>query len=161
GPAVYAFDLADRKKLWDYNLSGRSSGGVNVNLTTVDAEGGVRVTNQQDGTVQRLGQVAAVQPTYVCILSRAGLIAVDPFKGPEEGLLWRKTDVRPNVQVFGDAEYVYLVELGTDGTPSTTRAVRASDGVSVPVPGFAELYDPKKRLRTLGRQLLVFDENAM
>jgi hypothetical protein len=67
-------------------------------------------------------------------------------------------DVSTRTQVFGDDQYLFLIEVRNDGTPSNGRALRARDGVSVQVPDFAELY--KRKLRTVGRDLLLSESDA-
>src|SRR5207253_6403674 len=71
---------------------------------------------------------------------------------------WTKTGVSPKAEVFGDNNHVYVFESGGDGVPAMTRALRAEDGVSVPIPDFSALYP--KRIRTLGRLLLLSEDDA-
>src|SRR5262249_22962182 len=53
---------------------------------------------------------------------------------------------------------IYLVETNNDGAVTTAnRAVRAADGVTVPVPEFTKAYQHK--IAHLGRTLLVKDES--
>src|SRR5205807_7740593 len=56
-------------------------------------------------------------------------------------------------QIFGDSDYVYIVDINLEGTPTATKVLRAHAGVSVEVPDFAALY--QRRLRAAGRTLLV------
>ena len=89
----------------------------------------------------------------------AGLrLAVDPRRpdgaGPadRQDAVGRATTSRARCRLFGDARHIYLVELNNDNTASTTRAFRAEDGASVPVPNFASLYQKKQRI--VGREML-------
>jgi outer membrane protein assembly factor BamB len=156
GYMVYGFDVVDKKKLWELNL---------YSLRNLPVPNGTRLHLDQrdsswqliypDNAIQRIGQTGPVEGSYVCLLSRDGLLAVDPIRG---SILWSKSDISPRSHVFGDEEHVYVVDVAADGTAAATRAVRALDGVSVEVPRFAELY--QKRLRILGRRLLVRDTDA-
>jgi len=60
--------------------------------------------------------------------------------------------------VFGDDGHVYVVETVGDNGPTTVKALRAQDGVAVPVPDFGKLY--ARRVRTLGRCLLLAEDDA-
>jgi outer membrane protein assembly factor BamB/tetratricopeptide (TPR) repeat protein len=154
GHMVYAFDVVDRKKLWEWNLYGPGGTAPQMSRTMQDRDGTVQVV-YQDGWVQRLGNSGPVEASYVCLHTRTGLVALDPARGT---VLWAKTGVSPKSQAFGDADYVFLVETNPDGTAGATRAVRAQDGVSVAVPDFGPLY--QRRLRVLGRQILLADTDS-
>src|SRR5262249_16910229 len=103
-----------------------------------------------DGYTQKIGQVGPVQPSYVCLQTNQGLVALDPLKGT---VLWSKTDVPMRTQIFGDDRHVYLIEVRDNGKASEGRALRAHDGVAVPVADFSEVFP--NRVRTLGRNLLL------
>src|SRR5262249_18254241 len=60
-------------------------------------------------------------------------------------------------QVFGDEDYVFVVE-SHDGRVGASRALRAQDGVSIPVADFATAF--QNRVRFLGRHLLVKDSDS-
>src|SRR5262249_46456307 len=83
------------------------------------------------------------------------LVAVDPLSGR---VLWTRSDVSPRNHVFSDEDNVYVVEIDAAGNPSTTRAFRAYDGVTVRVPDFTAVYS--KRVRTVGRNLLASATDA-
>jgi hypothetical protein len=59
-------------------------------------------------------------------------------------------------QLFGDDEHVYIVEPNGENAPATIRALRAQDGISVPVPDFGRLYP--HRIHTDGRRLLLQED---
>jgi outer membrane protein assembly factor BamB len=156
---VYALDLADNRKLWERDLLGKSAAaatGPAQQHVTGDPDGSLWLMSQ-DGTRKRIGQVGVVEASYVCLQTREGLEALDPIRGTT---LWKKTDVPSQCHIFGDGEFVYLVDVGSDGNSfGKTYAVRASDGVSVPVPDFSALFAPSKRVgRPLDRHLVLFED---
>src|SRR5262249_21192556 len=61
------------------------------------------------------------------------------------------------IELFGDAQHVFYSEIRHDGF-GPGRALRAQDGVSVPLPEFAGLLP--KRLRVHDGALLVSDAGA-
>lgn len=149
GHLVYGFDLLERKKLWQKSLLGLEAFNPQANIY-LDHEGlffGVPSSNTRDS----LGMIGPVTAAYVCLLTREGLVAIEPATG---SVLWTKSDVPSRTLVFGDEEYVYLVDARDDGG-STARAVRGKDGTAVEVPEFAKLFNTKNRPRFYGRHLLV------
>jgi outer membrane protein assembly factor BamB len=152
GSMVYGFDPVGHRKLWERNLFGSGVGQPNMQITQ-DRDGGVQA-HYPDGHTRRLGQTGPVQASYVCLQTRDGLVALDPLRGTT---LWTKTDVSAGVQIFGDDQHVYLVDVRADGTVGNSRALRARDGVSVDVPEFGTLY--QRRLRIVGRNLLLSETN--
>jgi outer membrane protein assembly factor BamB/tetratricopeptide (TPR) repeat protein len=149
---VYAWDLADQKKLWEVNLLGRS---VNSQVmeTHTDADGTIRLI-YSDGTKIRIGQMGLLESSYVCLPTRDGLVGMNPVTG---AVLW-KHEAPSGVQIFGDTDYIFAVDSNDEGNPTSTIAIRAADGVSVRVPDFSRLFHPPRRVSTLGRNLIVFDE---
>lgn len=85
--------------------------------------------------------------------SRNTLTALDPATGEPR---WARADVPANLDAFGDAEHLYLVEQQADGAVRAVRAVRTGDGTAVPIPDAVEAYAHK--VRTLGRNLLVSEK---
>ncbi|HLW65198.1 MAG TPA: PQQ-binding-like beta-propeller repeat protein, partial [Gemmataceae bacterium] len=153
---VYAFDLVARKKLWEYNLFGENAFvNQNVQQTIQQPDGSMQIV-YADGMRLRIGQNAVVESSYICLPERDGLVAVDPILGKKKKL-WSKT-MPTSGFLFGDATHVFIAEMGDDGRPGATKAVRAADGVTVPVPDFSKQFDPAHRLRIIGRNLLVFDD---
>jgi len=149
GHVVYAFDPVAGKKLWEKNLMGNALlPGANPQITQ-DRDGTLQVT-YADGFVQKVGKTGPIEASYVCLNTRDGLVALDPLTG---SVLWTKTDVPMRTQIFGDDQYVYLVEVRADGTCGAGKALRAHDGVAVEVPDFGPLYS--RRIRTVGRHLLL------
>ncbi|HEV3205231.1 MAG TPA: PQQ-binding-like beta-propeller repeat protein, partial [Gemmataceae bacterium] len=149
GHVVYAFDPVEKKKLWEKNLMGNGIlPGTNFQITQ-DRDGTLQLT-YADGFVQKVGKTGPIEASYVCVNTRDGLVALDPLKGT---VLWTKTDVPMRTQIFGDDQYVYLVEVHQDGSSGAGKALRAHDGVAVDVPDFGPLYS--RRIRTIGRHLLL------
>ncbi len=158
---IFAFDLVEKKKLWEYNLYEPETANAPQNGSLWrDNHDGNYYLLYPDGFKQRLGQPGPLQANYVCLQTRKGLVALDPVLGPA-GKLWTKTDVSPRSEIFGDDRHIFLVDVNADGLPiSASRAVRASDGVTVAVPEFIDLYKKEKRLHVRGGTLLARDTNA-
>jgi outer membrane protein assembly factor BamB len=153
GPVVYAFDPIDRKIQWDKNLSGPTLGIPNQMM--FDGNGNPQVY-YNDGFFQRMGRTGPIEPSYVCLINRDGLMALDPVQGTT---LWTKTDVNSHTQVFGDDQHVFLVDVNNGSAAAGTgRAVRAHDGAPVSVPDFAALY--QRKLALVGRNLLLRENES-
>jgi outer membrane protein assembly factor BamB/tetratricopeptide (TPR) repeat protein len=135
GSAVYGLDPLGHRILWEKNLAGPTGPNNYVNLM-LDPQDGTPAILYPDGYQQRIGQLGPVQAGYVCVLTRDGLVALDPTNGTT---LWSRSDVPLRCRLYGDEQRVYVVEQGADGRAAGTRAFRAADGVSVPVPDFAPL----------------------
>jgi outer membrane protein assembly factor BamB len=157
---VYAFDLAERKELWKFNLFGKNPLLNNQPANNMLLDDGRLYVAHPDSRREQVGQVGVVESSYVCVQTREGLVALDPAR-PGPSVLWAKGDVPVRAQVFGDERHVYVVDAGTADAPINppkVQALRAQDGVSVPVPDFGPLY--AKRLWALGRSLLVSEDGA-
>jgi outer membrane protein assembly factor BamB len=153
---VFGLDPVGKRVLWEKNLFGKAGSGLPQQQNIMPDNDGALVILYTDGYQEKLGQVGPIGPAYVCIQSRGeGLQALDPVTGRT---LWTRSDVTSRSQLFGDDQYLYMVEVGQDGTVGGSRAFRASDGVSVKVPDFAALY--QKRVRTIGRNILLSDNDA-
>ncbi len=154
GPLVYGLDLAGHKVLWHRNLLENAPVNVNFNIQADPRDGTLQMVTYDPFTSQpytrKIGQLGNLEGSYVCIQTQKGLVALDPLKGTE---LWTKTDVPARTQIFGDDQYIYLVEVRDGTVVGNARCLRASDGVKVEVPDFATAY--QGRLRILGRNLLV------
>jgi outer membrane protein assembly factor BamB len=153
---VFGIDPVNKKVLWEKSLLGATKNMPQQQQFNVDPRTGQLVILYHDGYQQRLGQMGPMGASYVCLQTRDGLLAVDPVTGRT---LWTRNDVSPRSELFGDDEYVYLVELGPDGTPGGSRAFRASDGVSVKVPEFGTVY--QKRVRTIGSNILLSENDKV
>jgi outer membrane protein assembly factor BamB len=146
---VFGIDPVHRKVMWEHSLAGQQPL-QRIQNVHVDPRDGQLVVEPVPGFQYRLGQLGIVQPSYVCLLTHDGLLAVDPLSGLT---LWTRNDVPSRAELFGDAEHVYLVEVDAKGKASGARAFRAADGVSVKVPDFAAAY--QNRSRILGGKILT------
>jgi outer membrane protein assembly factor BamB len=105
----------------------------------------------------RPGQIGVIESSYVCLITRDGLVAVDPTRG---NVLWTKSNVSAHVQLMGDDNYVFVFESNADGGVTSARAVRASDGVEVQIQDSAQVFSNLKKSKTAGRRVLVLDEKS-
>ena len=90
-----------------------------------------------------------MEPSHVALVTQNGLLVLDPIRGGE---LWKKSDVSAGSRVFGDEQYLCVVEAA-DGGIGSTRVYRAGDGEPVVAPNYSREY--QGRLRTVGRYLLT------
>jgi outer membrane protein assembly factor BamB/tetratricopeptide (TPR) repeat protein len=154
GMSAIAVDLETGKKLWQHSLLEIELPplGTNINQVLPEPDGAIWIMfwNPQLGGQQRrirVGQIVAVQPSYVALLLQKTLVVLDPMRGTT---LWTKTDLSADTTVFGDDQYIYLVD--TAGGGSNGRALRASDGAQAKVADFGLLY--QNRVRLLGSRIL-------
>jgi outer membrane protein assembly factor BamB len=152
GINVYAFDLAEKRVLWEKSLFG--SEGMPITQIIPNPQGGLNAMFP-DNRTERIGQAGPVEPGYVCLQTRQGLTAVDPIKGT---VLWSKSDISATTHVFGDEQNIYMIEARNDGTFSSGKAIRAHDGVTVNVPDFAPVY--ANRVAQRGRHMLLKEADA-
>jgi outer membrane protein assembly factor BamB/tetratricopeptide (TPR) repeat protein len=166
GHLVYGIDPVNRRVLWEVNLAVGGSGGpiavrpgVNpANGPTwnaqhpplVDPRDGSVVITYADGWVQRLGQAGPLEGQTVCVQTREALTALDPLTGR---VLWSRSDVNSRNRLFADEDHVFVVELNNENQAHAGRVFRAADGITVPAPDFATLF--QKRLQVLGRNILI------
>jgi outer membrane protein assembly factor BamB len=148
GVIVYGFDPVDQKVLWEKNLYGS---GVSNNHSIMQGANGPQILFP-DGYQLSLGQAGPVEPAYVCVRTREGLIAIDPLRGT---VLWQRQDIPVRAEVFGDDQHVYCVELHADNSVGNSHAFRAHDGVSEEVPEFGRLF--ARRTVVVGRKIFVQD----
>jgi len=154
GQTVIAIDPLSKKIVWEKSLLGSQGAGQQVNVQ-VDYTDGTFWVMTATGQRLNLGQLGPVTPSAVTILTRDGLTAYDPLTGKT---LWTRTDVPLRAKVFGDEKHVFVVEIGDAGQPTSSRAYRAQDGVTVNVPGFDKLF--ASRIRVMGRSLLVAENDG-
>ncbi len=148
---VYAYDLADQKKLWEYNLFGKTP--MQLEPRAQNEPDGVRLC-YQDGWTQKVGQVAVIASSYVCLSTRAGLVALDPAKGT---VLWTNSNIGPCVRLrlMGDDNHIFVYEANDAGSLISARAFRASDGVELRVPDSTKLFAELKKSAPAGRYVLM------
>lgn len=164
GAVVYALDADNGKLLWQQGLLEAQAGnqpvqpnpfqpGVMPQQVLADQDGYLEIFlwNQLNNQRTRVpvGHVGAVEASYVALLTQKGLMVVDPLRG---SLLWKKMDVAPSSRVFGDENYIFIVETA-EGAAGFGRALRASDGMEVPVQDFGGVYH--SRVKVLGRRILA------
>jgi outer membrane protein assembly factor BamB len=154
---VYAFNPAEHKLLWSYPLLGKHADvpAFAPGTLSVDPSDNRLIASYADGRKEPLGGIGLVTPSYVIVFTREGLVALDPTRpapSRNPSVLWTKADVPMKAELFGDDEHVYVVEPGGDNLPAKVRALRAQDGVTVPVADFGPIY--AGRIRTDGRCLL-------
>ncbi|OWK44317.1 hypothetical protein FRUB_02249 [Fimbriiglobus ruber] len=146
GQFAYCFDLAEKRELWRYNLIGAGAAPYN-NPPRMEMADGDALFSYEDGWTLRLGRSAVLQPTYTCLVTRDGLVALDPATGQK---LWVRSNVSPKVQIFGDAKHVFLVE------GSNSRVIRAVDGTTVAgAKDFAGVFTGTSRVGVFGRLILL------
>jgi outer membrane protein assembly factor BamB len=146
GPMVFGIDPVNMQVLWERNLVA----GTSTHSFTPERDGSVLLMTGE-GFAQRIGQAGALEGNILCVQTHEALEALDPLTGKT---LWVRTDVSPKAVVFADEEHVFVAETNNDGTASSTRVLRAADGVRIPkAPGFAAVFS--KRLRLLGRNILA------
>jgi outer membrane protein assembly factor BamB len=147
GQWAYCFDLAEKRELWRYNLLGTTALPTTNPPRPDPTPDGDILFHYEDGWTLRLGRSSVLQPGYACLVTRDGLVAVDPADGQK---LWVRTNVSPKVQVFGDARHVFLI----DGANS--KVLRAVDGTPVEgVKDFASVFTSPNRVAVLGRHVLL------
>ena len=119
---VYAFDPVEKRKLWEYNLYEPGTGNQPALAQVIrDRDGNYRLI-YNDGWAPRLGQLGPVGPGFVSVQSRKGLVAFDPVSG---AVLWSRSDVSPKAQLFGDDQFIYVVEVNAEGKASPRNDGRA------------------------------------
>ncbi|HTK74458.1 MAG TPA: PQQ-binding-like beta-propeller repeat protein, partial [Gemmataceae bacterium] len=154
---IYAYDVASGKEIWKYNLFGATPmqfANAQQNIT-LDPNDGRLTLVYNDNRQEKLGSVALVEPSFVAVQTRDGLVALD-LQRPGPSVMWTKSDVSVRAEVFGDDQHVYVVESSGESGGQTVRALRAQDGVAVPVADFGPLYG--RKIRTVGRCLLLQEE---
>ncbi|HJT78327.1 MAG TPA: PQQ-binding-like beta-propeller repeat protein, partial [Gemmataceae bacterium] len=151
GHMLFGIDALGRRLLWERNLFGSAEVPAALNAA-FDPGDGVLEIFYRDGWVQALGQVSALGTGAVCVLTRDGLLALDPSTGT---LLWSRSDVGMRSRFFGDGDCLYVLRRDDQGAPTGSLVLRAADGSRVPAPDFTALY--AARLNAPGRRLLLED----
>lgn len=158
GQMLVGIDPINRKVLWEKNLN-PVQGGQNQQppQLQVDPRDGavLLIYPGPDPWVQRLGSAGPLEANVICVQSRDALMGIDPVNGR---ILWTRSDVSSNNQIFGDDQTLYVVEMNNENHASSTRALRIYDGVTIKNPDFAPLFE--KRVGLYGRNLLVADSDA-
>jgi outer membrane protein assembly factor BamB len=166
GHMVFGIDAATGRKLWTKDLvssasspdSTQPNGRTPYAQVTVDPRDGSIQILHADGWTQQLGQTGPLEGAAVCLQMKESLTAVDPVSGR---VLWTRSDVSPRSRIFGDDQHVFVVEMSSDAksVPVSTRVFRLYDGATVKAPDFHDQYDPERRIRLIGRDILVADKD--
>jgi outer membrane protein assembly factor BamB len=166
GHMVFGIDAVTGRKLWTKDLinsanapeATQPAGGATVAQVTVDPRDGSVQILHADGWTQQLGQTGPLEGAAVCLQMKESLTAVDPVSGR---VLWTRSDVSPRSRIFGDDQHVFVVEMSADvkSVPVSTRVFRLYDGATVKAPDFHHLYDSDRRIRLVGRDILVADKD--
>jgi outer membrane protein assembly factor BamB len=157
GFTAYAFDADNGNVLWKHPLVDglENRGNVQLQTTGADADGNpiFQLYNVQ---LQRfhpviVGQIGAVEASYVAILGQHGLIAHDPL---HDTVLWTRTDIDSTSKVFGDAEHIFVLRGGEGDALRAGTVLRAIDGATLEkIPDFGPVYH--NQIRTEGRHILA------
>ena len=157
GLTAFCFDGDSGKVLWKVPLAANMANQGNFTVQAIggDAEGNPHLTaffpnfgQQRQLTV---GQIGAVEASYVAIVNHEGLIVHDPL---HDAVLWKKSDVDATSQIFGDAEYLFLLGGGEGDALRHGQVLRAIDGAMLAkVPDFGPVYHD--RIRIMGRRILA------
>lgn len=151
GVNIYCFDLAEKKKCWEYPVFGEGSK-IDFNNARFDAgsDEELVITYNTDGSKFTVGRSSILEANYAAIVTRDGLVAIDPLSGSK---LWTRTNIPASSLIFGDTKHIFVVE--TVAGKSTSRVLRALDGSPIDgVPEFASLVSKPGR-RVIGRNLLL------
>jgi outer membrane protein assembly factor BamB len=160
GHTLYGIDFIGRRKLWEKNLLTqdlqRLEQFAQQLMWWVDDRGGLYLASQL-GLQKTLGQIGSLTASYLCLRTSDGLVGLDPLRGT---VLWTRSGVSSRTEIFGDDEYIYIVEFREDRSVGTTLALRGSDGSTVAdVPDFSQTYQHRLRPPVDGR-LLVSESDS-
>ena len=147
GPLIVGVDRIERRARWVRSLLPAEIP-ANV-LLQPDGNGGIYLQPSDGRPAERFGLIGPIGPQGVYVQTRGGVAALDLATGD---LRWRRGVSGAMLEAFGDEEHLYLVELHAAGDVRAIRALRATDGVAVPIPDCFDCYT--HRLRTLGHCLL-------
>jgi len=156
GIMVYCIDGDSGKKLWEMQtVENIQNNGLNIlqQVTNNEHDGNPEFLyrNQINGQMftVSLGRIGAAQASYVAVLGHKGLVVVDPLRG---STMWKK-DIAATTHVFGDDQYLFLVDANGNGGFGAGRTLRASDGEVVNTKDFSGIY--QARLHVRGHQVLA------
>jgi outer membrane protein assembly factor BamB len=152
GNMVYGLDPVNKQVLWEKNLVGGQGIPPNAQLWCDPTDDSIQIMYPNNFR-ETIGHVGPADGGYVTLVTRDGLISIDPISGRT---LWTRSGIGARSHLFGDAEHIYVTEINAEGQQGKAYALRASDGFKLDkVPEFSELY--AKRLQLLGRTLLLAD----
>ena len=137
---VFGIDPIQGKVLWERNLYGERNldprfGNIpQAQQFIVDPKDGSLQVVYTDGWVQRLGGAGALESAILCLHTKDGLIAIDPVTNQT---LWTRTSISSRCHVSNDDQYVYVVEMNSDGQPASTRVLAPMTASRSALPTFA------------------------
>ncbi len=142
GHNAYAFDLRKPRLLWQHDLwDQKDTPGVSWYPQNMQFKDGRIVQQLRNNFGQmrydRLGEVVAVRPSYVCLRKTNSLVVLDPLKGRT---IWSQRIMSEDLEAFGDDRNVYVLNV-RGNTAGGARAYRVTDGKEVPLTkSFAGFY---------------------
>jgi outer membrane protein assembly factor BamB len=154
---LYGLDLLERRVRWSFRVLEPDRNPQAIQGMAFTVQGRLEGFDGNGQFVLRVGMSGPASPDRLLIQLRGGLAAIEPATG---AILWQRADVPP-VVVVGDEEAVVLMEtMPNDGNIKQVRSVRPSDGRVVRLaPGIKETLQTPTRLRWLGRDLLLLENN--
>ncbi|HYH68833.1 MAG TPA: hypothetical protein VD866_29340, partial [Urbifossiella sp.] len=161
GPNVYGYDLSKKGNTAAWKLSLTGDLPTNVGYQQINARNADEIELvYQDGTKVTIRTTGvAVRPEYVCVLTREGLECFDP--ADRNRRFWTRRYVPERTHVFGDDQYVVLVEMTPGRQPAGVRVLRAGDGATVPgAPDSAAVLAAAKSYKVFGRTALLHEVDA-
>lgn len=156
---VIAYDVSERKEVWRFNLLGKDAQLQNeaTQMRAFDALMNNVVVPSTDEKKTAVGRIAVADASYVAVLGRDGLTALDPTR-PGPSRLWVKSDIPSRVSVFGDDRHLFIFDADAPAGRAKCQALRAQDGATVECADFAEFY--KKMMYTLGGSILIAEDQG-
>jgi hypothetical protein len=153
GAKLLGVDLLERRVRWTWNVveGPLSPSQLVANLP----DGGSLLNIPNPPSTRRLGLIGPIGRLAVCVQTPRGLAALDPASGE---VCWMRTDAPQSLAVFGDDDYLFLVDQTPEGEVRAVRAVQARNGLIVSTPDATPLF--ANRRRSLGRLLLVEEPAA-
>lgn len=152
--SIAALDLINRRLLWTRDLlEGPVLPGQGIAMNML---GRIDIMSMNGRSIRRPGLVGPLGHGGIFLVTRAGLLALDPLTGQPR---WLRRDVPRSLEVFGDEDHLFLVDVEINAqangmlNATSIQAVRARDGSSVANPDAVPAFQNRKRI--LGRRLLV------
>ena len=108
GNVVFGIDPVNHRLLWEKTINQNNNVVMNP---LAGGQLGVFPGFPDSSVVQRMGQIGPVEPSHVCLQTQDGLVAIDPVTGRT---LWTRSDMPAQMELFGDADHVYVVEKSPD-----------------------------------------------
>ena len=155
GTWVYCLDLAEKKERWRINLTGDTAPVQTMNnqgTPVAEHADGDFSAKSDDGIIFTLGKSVVHQPGYVALRTAKGLEVYEPSTRRE---IWKRTGLGTKTLIFGDARHVLLVELDDNRKPTSTKVLRAVDGMVEDAPDLGKALAAATSYRAFGRTALL------